>query len=64
MIIKNHGLNKNLENRTYRKLSVLSSSLYSFLIRMTGYFEAFELQDTYNNFGSICFHFQSEVISN
>ena len=63
MIIKNNGHNENLENRTYRKLSILSSNLYSFSIRLTGYFEAFELKDTYNNFGSICFHFQSEVIS-
>ena len=62
MMTKNNGHSEKLENGTCRKLSALSSNPYSFLIRLTSYFEALELKDNYNNFRSVWFHFQCKVI--
>ena len=55
MMTKNNGDSKKIEDGTCRSLSALSSSPYSFVIRLTSCFEAFGLKDNCNNLGSIWF---------
>ena len=62
MITENNGHSEKLENWTSKKLSALSLIPFYLLIRLTSYFEAFELKDNCNSFGSIWFLFQNEVI--